>query len=157
MPGENYQIQKKQIKKKRKMAEKKGIIILVVEHNRAELVLATNALKEHGVNPITATNLKDGKFLLERTHDIISGALTSIHYPKSEHSNDPHYPNGLQFIESCLTKGVHVGVCSNDDQNLEGIIRVLKEKNPHYTAEVNLSHGKKDWRKSVKDLLSQKK
>jgi len=131
---------------------KKDFIILIVEDLKHEIFLAKRAVDKANCFCITVENLEDAKNLLKMTKEVIFGAVTGLHFPKSEKEKDgPDKLNGLDFTKLCVEQGIRVAVCSDSSSHFESSIKRLSEHPACRGNKIPLC--KKDWDGAITELL----
>ena len=131
---------------------KENIIILIVEDLAHEIFLARRAVDRANCFCIVVENLEDAENFLEMTKEVIFGAITGLHFPKSaKEKHGPDKLNGLNFAKLCVEQSIRVAVCSDSSSHFASSLKRLSE---HPACRGNkIPMSKKDWDEAITQLL----
>lgn len=135
-------------------------IILIVEDQPEQILIAKEVTIGRGLTPLVATNLTDAIRLLEKTKHLLLGVITDLHFPLRPDTNlsKNEQPNGLGVVALCIQNNIKVAVCSDIDHHQSDYVKILikvLETNQNCSGnKIPFAEDSKNWNYAIKELIS---
>ena len=130
----------------------KNIIILVIEDQKEEQLIAKRTVMDNGNKVIIANTLDKAENFIEKFSGKLSGIITDIHFPIDSERENFGGANGISVVITSLKHNIPCAICTDNVTHGATYIPLILERLETLMERKIPISGTKDWDEALKKL-----